>query len=109
MTDPVSLVAASIGIADAAFRVIEYVKKVKVGAGTIEADIAALIAEVQSLMGVHSHLEQDFHKNIRDDTLDNEMKMLWFHTGKTLQDGQKVAKRLEDCRGKSYEMTLSLS
>jgi len=95
MADPVSFLAAGVGIADVAFRVIKYLKDVKSAAETIDDDIGGLINEVESLKSVHGHLEQEFFKNVND-ALGKEEKMLWFNTGQTLKNGQQLVQKLED-------------
>ena len=95
MADPVSFIAAGVGIADVSYRLIKYLKDVKAAAETIDDDIEGLINEVQGLMQVHGHLEQEFLKNINNDGLGREEKMLWFNTGQTLKNGQDLTRKLE--------------
>ncbi|KAF1849642.1 tetratricopeptide repeat domain-containing protein [Cucurbitaria berberidis CBS 394.84] len=95
MAEPVSIIAAGVGIADVAFRVISYLKDVQKAVESIEDDISGLINEVEGLKQVHGHLEQEFLKNITNDALGKEEKMLWFNTGQALQNGQKLVQKLE--------------
>ena len=95
MADPVSFLAAGIGIADVALRVISYLKDVNAAADTIDDDIEGLINEVEALMAVYEHLEQDYRKNINNDSLDAEEKILWVKTGRTLENGQKLTQKLD--------------
>jgi hypothetical protein len=60
MADPVSFVAAGVGIADVGFRIVQHLKAVKASADALEEDIEALIAEIESLATVHGHLSQEF-------------------------------------------------
>ncbi|KAF1944968.1 tetratricopeptide repeat domain-containing protein [Clathrospora elynae] len=102
MADPVSLIAAGVGIADVAFRLIIYLKDVKVATETIDDEISGLINEVEDLMVVHGQLEQDYLKYVNDEALGEEEKMLWFNTGKTLKNGQKLCQKLEGSVKKIY-------
>lgn len=95
MADPVSFLAAGVGIADVALRVISYLKDVKAAAETIEDDIEGLIDEVKALMVVHEHLEQQYLKNVNNDALEEKEKMLWIKTRRTLENGQKLTRKLE--------------
>jgi hypothetical protein len=95
MADPVSFLAAGVGIADVALRIITYLIDVKKAADTVEDDIGDLIREVESLMVLHGQLEKELLKNVRNDALGEKEKMLWFNTGQTLKNGQKLTQKLE--------------
>lgn len=95
MADPVSFLAAGVGIADVALRVITYLKDVKAAADTIEGDIEGLIDEVKALMAVHKHLELEFLKNFNNHALEEKEKMLWIETEHTLKSGQKLVRKLD--------------
>ena len=95
MADPVSFLAAGVGITELAFRLVNYLKAVKAAAETIDDDIEGLINEVEGLMVVHRQLEQEFLKNVNNGALGEEEKMLWFNTGQTLKNGQKLTQKLE--------------
>ncbi|KAF2032794.1 hypothetical protein EK21DRAFT_98630 [Setomelanomma holmii] len=97
MADPVSLVAAGVGISDVAFRVVHYLKDVNAAAKTVNSDIAALISEVDALKSVHGALEQELLRAFRNMRMSPEEKMLWFQTGKNLQQGQLLVRELEQC------------
>ena len=96
MADPVSFLAAGVGIADVALRVITYLKDVKAAADTIEDDIEGLIDEVKALMAVYKHLELEYLKNVDNDALEEKEKLLWIETGHTLRNGQKLVRKLDD-------------
>jgi hypothetical protein len=95
MAEPVSLIAAGVGIADVAVRIIAYLKDVKAAVETIEDDIEGLINEVHSLKVIHGQLEQEFLKNVKKDALAQEENILWFNTGHTLKQIQKLTLKLE--------------
>ncbi|ERF69939.1 hypothetical protein EPUS_05483 [Endocarpon pusillum Z07020] len=95
MADPVSFLVGGVSIAEVSFRVINYLKAVKMAAETIDDDIEGLINEVEGLMVVHGQLEQEFLRNVNNDALGEEEKMLWFNTGQTLKNGQKLTQKLE--------------
>lgn len=95
MADPVSFLVAGVSITEVSFRVINYLKAVKMAAETIDDDIEGLINEVEGLMVVHGQLEQEFLRNVNNDALGEEEKMLWFNTGQTLKNGQKLTQKLE--------------
>jgi len=95
MADPVSLVAAGVGIADVAFRLIVYLKDVKAAAKYIDEDIEGLINEVEGLQKVHGHLEKEYLKRVTNVTMNEEEKSLWASTGQTLKNGQKLTEKLE--------------
>ncbi|KAG9194307.1 hypothetical protein G6011_04342 [Alternaria panax] len=95
MADSVSLVAAGVGIADVAFRLIVYLKDVKAAAKIIDEDIKGLIDEVEGLQKVHGHLEKEYLKSVTNTEMGNDEKTLWTSTGQTLKNGQKLTKKLE--------------
>ncbi|RMZ68170.1 tetratricopeptide repeat domain-containing [Pyrenophora seminiperda CCB06] len=95
MADPVSLVAAGVGIADVAFRVIVYLKDVKAAAKTIDEDIEGLINEVEGLQKVHGHLEKEYLKSVTNVAMGDDERSLWTSTGQTLKNGQKLTEKLE--------------
>lgn len=95
MADPFSLLAAGVGIADVALRVISYLKDVKAAAETIEDDIEGLIDEVEALMAIHDQLEQNYLKNVTHGVLEEKQKILWIQTGQTLKNGQKLIRKLD--------------
>jgi hypothetical protein len=102
MADPVSLIAAGVGISDVAFRVVHYLKDVKSAAKTINNDIALLIDEVEALRIVHGELEQELMRAINNRRLHQREKVLWFQTAKQLQAGQKLVTMLENCVKEVY-------
>jgi uncharacterized protein YoxC len=95
MADPVSLVAAGIGIADVAFRLVKYLKDIKAAAKTIDEDIEGLINEVEGLQKVHGHLEKEYLKSVTNVEMGDDERSLWTSTGQTLKNGQKLTEKLE--------------
>jgi hypothetical protein len=95
MADPISFLAAGVGIADVAFRVIVYLNDVKTATENIDDDIGDLINEMEGLVVVHGQLEQDFLKNVNNDDLGEKERMLWFKTGQILQCVQKLTQKFE--------------
>ncbi|KAF1979519.1 hypothetical protein BU23DRAFT_636550 [Bimuria novae-zelandiae CBS 107.79] len=102
MADPVSLLAAGIGMSDVAFRVIKYLMDVKAASKIIEGDIESLINEVEGLMAIHHELEKEFYENVRNGVLGRKETMLWFNIGQTLKNGQKLTLKLEACVRQIY-------
>jgi hypothetical protein len=94
--DPVSFLAAEIGIADVAFRVLKYLKDVKKATNTTDADISAFIDEVSNLTTLYGELEKKFLDSVRRKVLADDEKMLWSRAGRTLETGQDLVRRLED-------------
>jgi hypothetical protein len=95
MADPVSLVAAGVGIADIVVRLVRYLKNVKAIAKTIDDDIEGLINEIEGLQRVHGHLEKEYLKSVTNAKMGDEERRLWTSTGQTLKNGQKLTERLE--------------
>ncbi|KAL1798238.1 hypothetical protein ACET3X_002275 [Alternaria dauci] len=95
MADPVSLVAAGVGIADVAFRLVKYLKDVKAAAKTIDEDIEGLINEVEGLQKVHGHLEKEYLKSVTNAETGDDERSLWTSVGQTLKNGQKLTEKLE--------------
>ncbi|KAJ6202096.1 tetratricopeptide repeat domain-containing protein, partial [Bipolaris maydis] len=96
MADPISLVAAGVGIGDVAFRLIDYLKDIKAAAKTMDEDIEGLINEVEGLQKVHGHLEKEYLKSMTNVDMGDEERSLWTSTGQTLKNGQKLTKKLEE-------------
>jgi hypothetical protein len=94
--DPVSFLAAEIGIADVAFRVLKYLKDVKKATNTTDADISAFIDEVSNLTTLYGELEKKFLDSVRRKVLADDEKVLWSRAGRTLETGQDLVRRLED-------------
>ena len=88
MADPVSLVAAGVGIADVAFRLVKYLKDIKAAAKTIDEGIEGLINEVEGLQKVHGHLEKEYLKSVTNVEMGDDERSLWTSTGQTLKNGQ---------------------
>jgi hypothetical protein len=95
MADPVSLVAAGVGIADVAFRLVKYLKDIKAAAKTIDEGIEGLINEVEGLQKVHGHLEKEYLKSVTNVEMGDDERSLWTSTGQTLKNGQKLTEKLE--------------
>ncbi|KAF2006584.1 tetratricopeptide repeat domain-containing protein [Amniculicola lignicola CBS 123094] len=95
MADPVSVVAAGIGIADIAVRLITYLKDVKSAAEAIDDDIGDLVNEFEQFAVLHGELEREYLGNVNTITLGMEEKMMWFNVGKTLKVGQQLTQELE--------------
>jgi len=95
MADPLSFLAAGVSISDVAYRIIRYLKDVQAAVKTIDEGIGELISEVQALVTLHGHLEQEFRKNVTNEALDDHEKMMWFNTGLTLKNGQRLAQKLD--------------
>ena len=102
MADPFSILASGVGIADVAVRVIGYLKDVKAAAETVEDDIDSLISEVEALRVVHANVELEFKRHAQNKSLSANENILWFHTGKTLKEGQKLTAKLEQCVREIY-------
>ncbi|KAI1510557.1 Tetratricopeptide repeat domain-containing protein [Pyrenophora tritici-repentis] len=96
MADVVSLVAAGVGIAEVAFRIIIYLKEIKATAKTIGEDIEGLINEIEGLQKVHGHLEKEYLKSVTNVNMGDDERSLWTSTGQTLKNGQKLTKKLEE-------------
>ena len=52
---------------------------------------------MEALRAVHGELEHELLRAIRNKRLTQKEKMLWFQTGKNLQDGQRLVQELEQC------------
>jgi NurA-like 5'-3' nuclease len=96
MADPVSFLAAGVGIADVAFRVVKYLKDVNEARKTIDTEISALISEVENLIALHSELEKKFLESVKRVGLADDERMLWSRAEKTLENGRDLVRRLED-------------
>lgn len=102
MAEPISLIASGVGIADVAVRLIAYLKDVKAAAETVEDDIDRLISEIGSLAVLHGQVEAEFHKQRQNNQSSPQEDVLWFHTSKTLKEGQILTQKLEECVREIY-------
>jgi hypothetical protein len=100
MADPISIIASVVGIFDVSYRVIRYLKHVHAEAKTVEADIAALIHEIEALTAVTESLKTVFEADLSRYSSDAPDKVtdaqgLWKHTATSLEHCSRTLDRLD--------------
>lgn len=100
--DVFSAVVTAASLADITIRLIKYLRDVKQAAEDVEEDIDSLIREIESLQVVHTQIQEEFERHVQDTALDSKENILWFHTGKTLQETRQLAIKLETCVKEIY-------
>ncbi|KAF2480901.1 tetratricopeptide repeat domain-containing protein [Neohortaea acidophila] len=100
--DVFSAVVTAASLADITIRLIKYLRDVKQAAEDVDEEIDSLIREVESLQVVHTQIQEEYERHVQDAALDSKENILWFHTGKTLQETRQLAVKLEICVREIY-------
>lgn len=100
--DVFSAVVTAASLADITIRLIKYLRDVKQAAEDVDQDIDSLIREIECLQVAHDNIQEEYERHIHDATLDPKENILWFHTGKTLQETRQLVIKLETCVREIY-------
>ena len=105
--DPVSITAATVGIADVAFRVGRFLTRTIEGSRNVDSDLRHLLGQVESLVSVNNGIksittapdfEQTFRRSFRGTTslaMPREWDQLWRDTKRISIEITRVLENLE--------------